>query len=168
MVGKTRRGTRRNAEREIVLKHAVWLPARHWRMGFRAQTYPVTREKIVTPMRPWGRMRKMGSWRRRGRSPSPELGRKRSGSKARAIWVATTRRDAIPRRPYCLILLEMIGWLIGWFIDGLMNWLSDMMWCDRSIAKISIQGTNIITLTSTHFTFSVLFDMIVTLTIIWR
>jgi hypothetical protein len=78
---------------------ASWFPDANCRIGFRAHTYPVTREKIGTPILPCTRTRTIGYWKNRGEAPSAEVGLKRSGSKARVRWVNTTRRDATPRRP---------------------------------------------------------------------
>lgn len=99
VVGRISLGTRRNALFAIDLNAASGFPARHCRIGFKAQTYPVTREKIVTPTRPWTRIRTIGYWRNRGGAPSCDVGLKSSSSNARAIWVKTTSREAKPRRP---------------------------------------------------------------------
>lgn len=70
------------------------------------------REKLATPIRPWTRTRIMRYWRNHGAACSSEVGLKRSSSNARARWVKTTRRNAVPRSPYdqpcqlrlCLVL----------------------------------------------------------------
>lgn len=99
-VGSRSLGILRNALLAMPLKAASWFPAAHCRMGFKAHTYPVTREKIETPIRPCTRTRSIGYWRIRGEASSAEVGLKRSSSNARARWVKTTRTEAIPRRPY--------------------------------------------------------------------
>ncbi len=59
----------------------------------------VTKEKMVTPIRPWTRIRRKGSCSTRGAASADEAGRKRSPSKARAMCVKTTSDEARPLRP---------------------------------------------------------------------
>lgn len=101
-------GTLRKALLAIDLKAWSGLPARICRIGFNAHTYPVTKENIVTPIRPWNKIRIIGYWRIRGGSPSAEVGLKRSSSNARAMWVKTTRMEAQPLRP-CIPALDDAG-----------------------------------------------------------
>ena len=98
-LGRKRRGKRLKALFPTEVRASSGWPARHWRMGFRAHTYPVTRAKTDTPMRPCVRMRMKGYWNRRGAVPTAVVGRKRSPSKARVRWVRTTVKDARPRSP---------------------------------------------------------------------
>jgi hypothetical protein len=67
---------------------------------------------METPIRPWTRIRRIGHWRSRGDVCSAEVGLKRSSSKARARCVKTTRRDAMPRRPWDQLSVAVVEeWL---------------------------------------------------------
>lgn len=102
VAGRKSRGVRRNALFAIPTNAASCCPARNCRIGFRAHTYPVTRENIDTPIRPCTRIRIIGNWRNRGETPvSADTGLKRSSSNPLAMCVQTTRSDAMPRRPCC-------------------------------------------------------------------
>lgn len=66
---------------------------------------------MVTPSRPCQGMRKIGHWRMRGVASSSSRGEKRSKSHARARWVKTTRKDAIPRSPYShIVRRNLFSW----------------------------------------------------------
>jgi hypothetical protein len=100
VVGNTILGIRRNADFATPTRAPSIFPLRAWRMGLRAQTYPVTREKMDTPMRPCKNTRTKGNCKSRGKPSSEDAGRKRSVSKARTRCVMTTSKDANPRSPY--------------------------------------------------------------------
>lgn len=122
------------------LKAASWFPAAHCLMGFKAQTYPVTSENIDTPIRPCTSIRTIGYWRNRGAACSRDVGLKRSSSKARARCVKTTRRDAMPRRPYDQVIVLVEAFLRAGIVEG--DWGGDLGESAKAL------------LTSTHFTFS--------------
>jgi hypothetical protein len=105
-LGRKRRGSRLKALLPTEVRASSGRPARHWRIGFRAHTYPVTMAKTDTPMRPCVRRRMKGYWKRRGDLPASVAGRKRSPSKARVRWVRTTVKEARPRSPWC-------GWRVS-------------------------------------------------------
>lgn len=117
-VGNRSLGILRNALFAMPLKAASWFPAAHCLMGFKAQTYPVTSENIDTPIRPCTSIRTIGYWRNRGAACSWDVGLKRSSSKARARCVKTTRRDAIPRRPYDQVIMLVEAFLRAGIVEG--------------------------------------------------
>lgn len=98
-VGSKSLGILLNALFAIPLNAASWFPAANCLIGLKAHTYPVIREKMDTPIRPWTSTRNIGYWRNRGAACSSKVDLNRSSSNARARWVTTTRRDAMPRRP---------------------------------------------------------------------
>lgn len=100
IAGSTRRGIRRKALRATVDNAALPSPARLCRRGFKAATKPVTKAKMVTPIRPCQGIRKKGICISLGGPISVSAGKKRSISHAREIWVTTTITEAMPRRPW--------------------------------------------------------------------
>jgi len=106
-VGSISRGTRRKALFATELNIAFRSPPRTCRIGLRAQTYPVTKAKIATPIRPCVNTRRNGYWKSFGGSPGSEVGFIRSRKNPRVICVAMTRTEARPRRPYGDVSLQL-------------------------------------------------------------
>ena len=146
-VGSRSLGILLNALFAMPLKAASWFPAAHCRIGFRAQTYPVTSEKIDTPIRPCRRIRIMGYWSKRGASCSCSVALKMPSSNARARCVKTTRMDAMPRRPYD----QNRFWSVELRLDCVHADVA-VIWRTEIISGESAKAE----LTSTHFTFSCL------------
>ena len=97
--GKKSRKLRRN-ELTARLDSAVsTLPVRDSFIGLRALTKPERMKNMATQAEPWLMSRKKGRWKSKGGPSSLPDGSMRCRQKARTIWLDTTKRAAMPRRP---------------------------------------------------------------------